>query len=52
MAEELVRPLGETLKQQQERMAEQEEQLIQRYPLISNKNRQLKLIHDSPKEAE
>ncbi len=52
MAEELVRPLGEIIKQQQERLAEQQEQLIQRDLLIEDKNRQLKLLPDFQKEAE
>lgn len=52
MAEELVRPLGEIIKQQQEQLAEQQEQLIQRDLLIEDKNRQLKLLPDFQKEAE
>lgn len=51
MAEELVRPIGEIIKQQQERLAEQQEQLTQRDLLIKDKNRQLKLLPDFQKEA-
>lgn len=52
MAEELVRPLGEIIKQQQKLLAEQQEQLVQRDLLIEDKNRQLKLLPDFQKEAE
>jgi len=52
MAEELVRPLGEIIKRQQDQLAEQQEQLVQRDLLIEDKNRQLKLLPDFQKEAE
>jgi hypothetical protein len=52
MAEELVRPLGEIIKQQQEQLAEQGKELFEKNRLLEDKERQLKLLPDFQKQAE
>jgi hypothetical protein len=52
LAEELVRPLGETIKQQQQQLDEQQQLLIEKDRLIEDKERQLKLLPDLEKQAE
>ncbi|MBX9950351.1 MAG: hypothetical protein K2Y39_14375 [Candidatus Obscuribacterales bacterium] len=52
LAEELVRPLGETIKQQQQQLVEQQQLLIEKDRLIEDKERQLKLLPDLEMQAE
>lgn len=52
LAEELVRPLGETIKSQQDMLREQQEMIAEKEKLIEDKDRQLRLLPDLEKRAE
>lgn len=52
LAEELVRPLGETIRNQQDMLRQQEEIISEKDKLIEDKDRQLKLLPDLEKRAE
>lgn len=52
LAEELVRPLGETIRNQQDMLREQQEIIVEKEKLIEDKDRQLKLLPDLEKRAE
>ena len=52
LAEELVRPLGETIKSQQDMLREQQDIIAEKEKVIEEKDRQLKLLPDLEKRAE